>query len=110
MIYAFQTWYSGNIIFESISTSQVDRLLRGAELQPHESRYWLNTTEKDPQQFQAQVQTVCACYHDAPTLFFQQNTHTISIDEMTGIQALERTAATLEMKPGLRACEKIHCV
>ena len=28
--------------------SQVSRYLREAALQPHKSRYWLNTTEKDP--------------------------------------------------------------
>jgi transposase len=43
---------------------------------------------------------VCACYQDAPTLYQYHDTHTISVDEMTGIQALERTAATLPMKPG----------
>ena len=48
-------------IVESISASQVNRLLREAERQPHRSRYWLNTTEKDPERFQAQVQVVCAC-------------------------------------------------
>src|SRR3954447_24173386 len=87
-------------IVESISASQVNRLLREAELQPHRSRYWLNTTEKDPELFQAQVQTVCACYHDAPPLYFYHDTHTICVDEMTGIQALERIAPTLAMKPG----------
>jgi len=87
-------------IFESISVSQVNRLLREADLQPHRSRYWLNTTEKDPEQFQTQVQIVCACYHDAPELYRYHDTHTISVDEMTGIQALERTAATRRMKPG----------
>jgi len=87
-------------LVESISVSQVNRLLREAELQPHKSRYWLNTTEKDPELFQAQVQIVCACYHDAPQLYFHHDTHTISVDEMTGIQALERTAATRPMKPG----------
>jgi transposase len=87
-------------IVESISVSQVNRLLREAQLQPHRSRYWLNTTEKDPEQFQTQVQIVCACYHDAPQLYFHHDTHTISVDEMTGIQALERIATTLPMKPG----------
>jgi transposase len=87
-------------IFEAISVSQVNRLLREAELQPHRSRYWLNTTEKDPERFQTQVQIVCACYHDAPHLYFHHDTHTISVDEMTGIQALERIATTLLMKPG----------
>src|SRR3954470_8770086 len=87
-------------IVESISASQVNRLLREAELRPQRSRYWLNTTEKDPALFQAQVQVVCACYHDAPQLYFHHDTHTLSVDEMTGIQALERVAATLPLKPG----------
>jgi transposase len=82
-------------IFESISVSQVNRLLREAELQPHKSRYWLNTTEKDQELFEAQVQIICACYHDAPQLYFYHDTHTICVDEMTGIQALERMAPTL---------------
>jgi hypothetical protein len=87
-------------IVDSISPSQVNRLLRLAQLQPHRSRYWLNTTEKDPVLFAVQVQMVCACYMDAPQLYFHHDTHTISIDEMTGIQALERVATTRPMKPG----------
>jgi transposase len=87
-------------LVESISASQVNRYLREAELQPHKSRYWLNTTEKDPEAFQAQVETVCACYHDAPQLYQQHDTHTICVDEMTGIQALERVAPTRPMRPG----------
>src|SRR4051794_39911879 len=86
-------------IVDSISPTQVNRYLREAELQPHKSRYWLNTTEKDPAVFQAQVEVVCACYHDAPELYQRHDTHTICVDEMTGIQALERTAPTLPMKP-----------
>jgi len=87
-------------IVESISVSQVNRLLREAELQPHKSRQWLFTTEKDPEVFAAQVQIVCACYHDAPGLYFYHDTHTMCIDEMTGIQALGRIAATMPMSPG----------
>jgi transposase len=87
-------------LVESISASQVNRLLREAELQPHKSRYWLNSTEKDPALFEAQVQVVCACYPDARQLYFHHDTHTISVEEMTGIQALERIAATLPMRPG----------
>ena len=86
-------------IVDSISASQVNRYLREAELQPHRSRYWLNTTEKDPEVFQAQVEMVCACYLDAPELYQRHDTHTICVDEMTGIQALERIAPTLPMKP-----------
>jgi transposase len=87
-------------IVDSISPSQVNRYLREAELQPHKSRYWLNTTEKDPELFQAQVEMVCGCYHDAPELYHRHDTHTICVDEMTGIQALERIAPTLPMRPG----------
>lgn len=87
-------------IVESISASQINRYLREAQLQPHKSRYWLNTTEKDPELFQAQVETVCACYADAPQLYHCHDTHTLCVDEMTGIQALERFAATKPMSFG----------
>jgi len=87
-------------IVTSISTSQVNRYLAAAELQPHRSKYWLNTTEKDPKLFEQQVQVVCQCYLEAPELYFQCNTHTVSVDEMTGVQALERNAETKPMKPG----------
>ena len=87
-------------IVDSISPSQVNRYLREAELQPHRSRYWLNTTEKDPELFAAQVEMVCACYQDDPELYQRHDTHTVCVDEMTGIQALERIAPTLPMKPG----------
>ncbi len=87
-------------IVASISVSQVNRYLAEAELQPHRSKYWLNTTEKDPVLFEQQVQIVCNTYLEAPELYFQHNTHTVSVDEMTGVQALERNAKTIPMKPG----------
>lgn len=87
-------------LVESISAAQVGRYLREAKLQPHKSRYWLNTKEKDPEAFRAQVQVVCDCYLDAPALYRHHNTHTVSVDEMTGVQALERIAPALPMIPG----------
>ena len=95
-------------IVAAISPAQVGRYLRQAQLQPHRSRYWLNTTEKDPTLFQAQVETVCACYQDAPHLFHYHDTHTLSVDEMTGIQALERIAATLPMHPGQQELQEFE--
>jgi transposase len=89
-------------IVTSISVSQVHRYLREAALQPHKSRYWLNTTEKDPQRFQEQVQTVCDTYLAAPEQERVHQTHTVSVDEMTGIQALERIAPTKPMIAGKR--------
>lgn len=87
-------------IVESISPSQVGRYLREAELQPHKTKYWLNAKEKDPQQFQEKVQAVCDTYLEAPRLYAEENTHTTCIDEMTGIQALERIAPSKPMQPG----------
>jgi transposase len=95
-------------IIESISPAQVGRYLREAELQPHKSRYWLNAKEKDPQQFQEKVERVCDCYLEAPRLYAEDNTHTVCTDEMTGIQALERVAATLPMKPGQVECREFE--
>jgi transposase len=87
-------------VVEAISVSQVNRYLAESELQPHRSKYWLNTTEKDPALFEKQVQLVCQTYLDAPAQYFQHDTHTVSVDEMTSVQALERNAKTIPMKPG----------
>jgi transposase len=87
-------------IVASISTTQVGRYLREAAMQPHKSRYWLNTTEKDPVQFRQQVETVCDTYQQAPILERTRDTHTVCADEMTGIQALERIAPTQPMIAG----------
>lgn len=46
-------------IVTSISPSQVARDLREAVLPPHQSRYGLQTTEKDPVRFAAQAKAVC---------------------------------------------------
>ena len=74
-------------------------LLAEAQLQPHKSRYWLNTKEKDPEVFEQQMQTVCECYQRAPELLAQFDTHTVCMDEMTSIQALERIAPKKKCVP-----------
>src|SRR5208283_3814861 len=68
-----------------------------ADLKPHRSRYWL-TPKPDPE-FDAKCADICTVYQAAPAAV-EQDVHTVSIDEMTGIQALERAAPTLPMKPG----------
>ena len=70
------------------------------DLKPHQIRYWLNTTEKDPELFKQQVHEVCDTYQEAPRRH-DAGDYTISSDEMTGIQALERMATTKPMRPGL---------
>jgi transposase len=90
-------------IVTSISVRHLGRLLDEADLKPHRIRYWLNAKQKDDPTFATQVQLVCATYGEAPVLYEKFRTHTISTDEMTGIQALERIAPTKEVKPGQEA-------
>ena len=87
-------------IVPSISVAQVGRYLKESDLQPHRSKYWLNTKEKDRDVFDQQVQVVCQTYLDAPELYFQYHTHTVCVDEMPNLQALERIAETIPMQPG----------
>ena len=78
-----------------------------AELKPHLSRYWLTPKPADPAAFVAQVTTVCDVYAAAP-LLEATGTHVYSTDEMTGIQALERAAPTLPMRPGQRRAPRVR--
>jgi DDE superfamily endonuclease len=68
-----------------------------ADLKPHLNRYWL-TPKPDPD-FDTKCADICAVYQAASTAA-EQGVQTVSIDEMTGIQALERAAPSLPMKPG----------
>jgi transposase len=90
-------------IVASISVRHLGRLLDEADLKPYRIRYWLNAKEKDDPNFVTEVQYVCASYAIAPELYRQCGTHTVSTDEMTGIQALQRIAPTKQAKPGQEA-------
>lgn len=68
-------------------------------MQPHRSRYWLSPPPADPAVFERQVAAVCACYAQAAALE-EAGTHTVSTDEKSGIQALERAHPGLPMRPG----------
>jgi hypothetical protein len=87
-------------IVEKISVSQVGRILKSAVVQPHRNKMWLNTTEKDPEKFQREVEIVCQTYLDAPTKAAANGTHTVSVDEATGLQAVERNAPDKPAQPG----------
>jgi len=66
----------------------------------------LNAKPADPKAFAEQVAAVCACYLAAPALL-AAGTHTISVDEMTGIQALERIAqAQKQVEKQLEAAQR----
>ena len=87
-------------IVATISVAQVGRYLQQAALQPHRKKMWLNTTEKDPEKFQREVENVCQTYLAAPKLAATNGTHTISVDEATGLQAIERNAPDKPVQPG----------
>jgi transposase len=59
-------------------------------------RPWL-TPKPDPD-FEAKCIDVCGVYRNA--IAAKQTVRTVSVDEMTGIQALERIAPSLPIKPG----------
>ena len=86
-------------IVEEISVSQVGRFLQQAAVQPHRRKMWLNTTEKDPQKFQAEVENVCRTYLEAPAKA-ADGAHTVSVDEATSLQAIERNAPDKPAEPG----------
>jgi transposase len=69
-------------------------------LKPHLSRYWRNADPEDPQVFEEEVKTVCDTYLEAQTAY-ESGRHTVSVDEKTGIQALERLYPTKPTRPGL---------
>jgi transposase len=86
-------------IVENISVSQVGRFLQQAAVQPHRKKMWLNTTEKDAQKFQAEVENVCRTYLEAAAKAASDGTHTVSVDEATSIQAIERNAPNKPAQP-----------
>ena len=67
-----------------------------ADLKPHRVRYWL-TPKPDPA-FDTKCADICKVYKAAAGA--DDTRRTVSIDEMTGIQALERIAPGLPMMPG----------
>ena len=86
-------------IVTDISVSQIGRFLQQAAVQPHRKKMWLNTTEKDPQKFQAEVEKVCRTYLEAPAKAATEGTHTVSVDEATSLQAIERNAPDKPAQP-----------
>jgi hypothetical protein len=71
-----------------------------AERQPQRRRDGLQAQPADPAACQQQVEAVCAGSHQAPERRARAPLHTRSVDELTGIQAVERIARTQPMQPG----------
>ena len=95
---------------DTISPRHVGRILDEADLKPHLSGYWLNNERhKNPAAFDAEVKTACDLYIAAPILY-QQGTHLVSLDEKTGIQALERKHPTRPMRLGQVALHEFEYI
>ena len=89
----------GRGIVQTISIAQLGRYLQQVAVQPHRSKIWLNTTEKDPEKFQREVENVCQTYLQAPGKAAARGTHTVSVDEATSLQAIERNAPDKPVQP-----------
>ena len=61
---------------------------------------WLNTTEKNADTFEREAAAVCRTYLEAPQKAAKNGTHTVSVDEATSLQALERNAPDKPAQPG----------
>jgi len=86
-------------IVESISPSHLGRLLREMDVKPHRSKYWLHPEIEDEEEFSRACAEISNLYLQAPQLA-AQGTHVISVDEKTGIQALERKHPDKPTRPG----------
>ncbi len=71
--------------------------MEAAALKPHRSRYWL-TPVPDARR-EEKIADVNAAYREAPARA-ERGERTLSTDELTGVQALERKHPTLPARPG----------
>jgi transposase len=79
-------------VVKQISRSHLQRILQAGDLRPHRVRQWLHSP--DPQ-FRQKVNEICALYRQAP-----KGSVVLSVDEKTGIQAIERKHADRAPAPG----------
>lgn len=80
-------------VIEHISRSHLQRILQAGDVRPHRVRQWLHSP--DPQ-FREKVNAICGLYRHAP----KGSVVVLSIDEKTGIQAIERKHAERAPQPG----------
>jgi transposase len=86
-------------LVESISPSHLGRLLREMDVKPHRSKYWLHPEIQDEAEFSRSCTEISTLYLQAPELA-AQGTQLVSVDEKTGIQALERKHPDKPTRPG----------
>jgi transposase len=83
----------------AVSCSSVGRILNEADIKPHRSKYWEFPNIDNMNEFNERVAEICAVYSDAEENL-KNNIHTVSVDEKTGIQALERINPDKNALPG----------
>lgn len=86
-------------IVENISPRQIGRFLCELELRPDKFKMWLNPKIDDPETFAQNAMEICTTYREAPELA-ENGTDVVSIDEMSGIQAIERIHPSKPVRPG----------
>lgn len=69
-------------VLTQISRSHLQRILQAGDMRPHRVQQWLHSTDPD---FREKVNVICELYRAPPP-----GTVVLSIDEKTGIQAIER--------------------
>lgn len=70
------------------------------DLKPHLIRYWLTpAADEPPEERDERIVDVCTTYREAPARV-AAGERVLSTDEMTGVQALERAAPGLPLRPG----------
>jgi transposase len=79
-------------VVDKISRSHLHRILQAGDIRPHRVRQWLHSP--DPA-FREKVNEICALYHQVPN-----GAVVLSIDEKTGIQAIERKHLDRPPQPG----------
>jgi transposase len=79
-------------VVDKISRSHLHRILQAGDIRPHRVRQWLHSP--DPA-FREKVNVICALYHQPPA-----GAVVLSIDEKTGIQAIERKHLDRPPQPG----------
>lgn len=90
-------------ITPSISERQIGRILDEAQIQPHKVRYWLNP--KPDESREQSIREICEVYQKAPRRL-EAGEVTLSVDEMTAIQAKERIALDLMPEPKQAGAKK----
>ena len=69
------------------------------DLKPYQIRYWLTAPDQQDPDFDQKVENICTVYQQALERH-EKGERTVSTDELTGVQALQRKHPGLPLAPG----------